>query len=116
MRGDASGARCAAPTSVCEKGPVPSNLDPHDWDRLLASVSPASILLVIQSWLGPSVARWHSAEDVWQESLLHAWRDRAQMPNADPGTFRRWLLGIARHRVLDLRDHAVAVKRGSGKE
>ncbi|MFY9343529.1 MAG: sigma-70 family RNA polymerase sigma factor [Planctomycetota bacterium] len=88
----------------------------HDWDRLLQSVSPASLLVVIQGWLGPKVARWCTAEDVWQETLLHAWRDRDRMPRSSPREFRTWLCAIARHRVLEMLDQATAQKRGGGDE
>jgi hypothetical protein len=38
----------------------------QSWDELINRVDVASILVAIQSCLGPRVKRWHTAEDVWQ--------------------------------------------------
>jgi RNA polymerase sigma factor (sigma-70 family) len=86
------------------------------WDELITRVDAASILLTIQEWLGPTVQRWHTAEDVWQDTLLAAWGSRQTLEWRGPGAFRRWLLEIARHRVQDLGEHVAAVKRGKGRE
>lgn len=74
------------------------------------------MLVVIQSWLGAAVSRWHTAEDVWQETLLEAWRDRATFEWRGAAAFRQWLLTIARHRIRDFAEHATALKRGAGRE
>lgn len=85
------------------------------WSRLIDAVGPASMLVVIASRLGPRLAERHSVEDIWQETLLHAWRDRAQCEWRDTASFRRWLLGIIDHRIRDLAAHENAQKRGDGR-
>lgn len=88
---------------------------PLIWDRLIEAVGPASLLVVIASRLGAALARQYAPEDVLQETLLHAWRDRASCRWGGVGSFRRWLLGIADHRIADLADHEGAAKRGGGQ-
>jgi len=86
------------------------------WERLIEAVGPASLLVVIDHRLGPALRGRTSAEDIWQETLLHAWRDRDQCSCADVAGFRRWLLGIADHRIRDARDFHDAAKRTSRRE
>ena len=50
------------------------------------------------------------AEDAVQESFLAVWR-RPDQFNADRGSFRSWLLGIVRHRAID-----IARGRSAGRE
>ena len=58
--------------------------------------------------------REYSVEDVWQETLAMAWRDRASHEWRGMKAFRAWLLGIARNRVHDLAEYVNAQKRGGG--
>ncbi|MCB9883234.1 MAG: sigma-70 family RNA polymerase sigma factor [Planctomycetes bacterium] len=90
--------------------------DPGVWNRLVESVGPASLLLVIDSRLGPMLRGKLNAEDVLQDALLHAWRDRASCAWTDLGGFRAWLLGIIDHRLLDARDYYSAQKRRVDRE
>lgn len=93
---------------------TPPHLDSLQWDRLIESVGPESILVVISGWLGREVKRVWSAEDVWQETLAQAWRDREQHTWTGVQEYRRWLLSIAHNRVRDAGRRATAAKRGGG--
>jgi RNA polymerase sigma factor (sigma-70 family) len=82
------------------------------WDRLLEAIGPASLLAVIELRMSPALRRRYAVEDVFQEALLHAWRDRAQHHWRGLKSFRNWLLTIIDRRICDLADHAQAQKRG----
>ncbi len=74
------------------------------------------MLVVIERRMGPRLREKAHAEDLWQETLLHAWRDRAHCKFTGVASFRRWLLGIIDHRISDLRDFFSAQKRASDRE
>ena len=82
------------------------------WDRLIEAVGPASLLAVIELRMGAALRRRISPEDVLQEALLHAWRDRAGHAWRGLKSFRNWLLTIIDHRIHDLAEEAQAQKRG----
>src|SRR5215813_12300966 len=84
------------------------------FDRLVESIGPASMLVALDQRMGTLLRQRMSAADVWQETLLHAWRDRARLQWKGLAAFRRWLMEIAEHRLHDLRDRESAGKRGSG--
>lgn len=86
------------------------------WDRLIAGVNPPAMLVAIRGMMGQPLRQRCDADDVWQETLLHAFRDRANCEWRGVAAFRQWLLEIARNRVRDLADVAGAKKRGAGKE
>lgn len=86
----------------------------HVWDELIAAVSPASLLVLIEQRLGVVLRARYAAEDVLQEALLHAWRDRAHCRWCGIRAFRAWLISIVDHRIHDLADHAGAQRRGAG--
>ena len=54
----------------------------------------------------------HRAEDLVQETFLHAWRSIGQV--TDPRGFRTWLLSVARSVTLDAARHDNRKKRGGG--
>lgn len=91
-----------------------------EFDALITASGPAMILVVIESRMSEMLKRRYTSEDVFQEALLHAWRDRGSIcadgaaPN--PKQFRAWLMAIIENRVRDLADHAGAIKRGGGVE
>jgi RNA polymerase sigma factor (sigma-70 family) len=85
-----------------------------DWDRLIEAIGPASLLAVIELRMNPALKRCHAAEDVFQEALLHAWRDRAKHEWRGLKSFRNWLLTIVDRRICDLADQVQAQKRGGG--
>lgn len=84
------------------------------WSQIITAVGPPSILVVIASWLGPQARSSITAEDVWQETLLCAWRDRAQLEWRGVRAFRRWLLSIARNQAVNLLTSGATQKRGRG--
>ncbi len=86
------------------------------WDRLIAGVNPPAMLVAIRAMMGRVLRERLDADDVWQETLLHAFRDRARCEWRGLAAFRRWLLEIAHHRIHDLADQTNAQKRGAGRE
>ena len=103
-------ASCPPNSAVTEAAP---HHDAAGWDRLIEGIDPASLLLVVESWLGQHLNRHAGADDVLQEALLMAWRDREQHRWQDLRRFRAWVLQIARNRVLDLAKHAGRQKRAA---
>lgn len=90
--------------------------DPQAWAVLIDDLGPASMLVAIEGRLGVDLRSRVQAEDIWQETLLHAWRDRARCVWTDVRGFRRWLLGIIDHRIADARDFFGAKKRAVERE
>ena len=93
-------------------------LDPHEdpeaWPRLIDDLAAEAILVLISGWMGPWLKQEMSPEDLWQETLCLAWRDREQHAWQDLASYRRWVLGIARNRVREAVTHHKAQKRGGG--
>ena len=85
---------------------------PKAWDELIESIGPASLLVVIESRMSAQLRRRMTPDDVWQESLMHAWRDRAQFVWNGPKSFRSWLLTIIDHRIHEAVVRESAQKRG----
>jgi len=93
--------------------PNPAGLSPAQFDHLVEAAGPVSLLLVIESRLGHALRGRLTAEDILQEALLHAWRDRDRIESATGAKgFRAWLLTIIDHRIHDAVDRELAVKRG----
>jgi RNA polymerase sigma factor (sigma-70 family) len=88
--------------------------DPRVWDRLIETVGPASILVVIESRMSAALRNRITPEDIWQETLLHAWRDRLNFEWRGVKSFRSWLLTIADRRIRDAAQYERAQKRGGG--
>jgi RNA polymerase sigma-70 factor (ECF subfamily) len=89
--------------------------EPADWLHAIESVGPASMLVILRSRMGPALRERMTPEDVWQETLLHAWRDRKSCRCQSSEAFRKWLLQVAENRIRDLVDAANAAKRGAGR-
>lgn len=89
---------------------------PTAWDSLIESVGPASLLLIIESRMSAVLKRSLTAEDILQESLMHAWRDRQRCQWHGIRSFRSWLLTIIDHRIHEAADSLGAQKRGGGRE
>lgn len=87
---------------------------PGAWERLIESVDPAALLVVIERRMSARLRAEHAAEDVLQEALLHAWRGRATCEWRGLRSFRAWILTIIDHRLHDLADRASAEKRAGG--
>jgi RNA polymerase sigma-70 factor (ECF subfamily) len=85
------------------------------WDRLIEAVGPASLLVIINDRMSATLRKRLTPEDIWQETLLHAWRDRSQFDWRGLKSFRSWLLTIIDHRIRDAAAHEEAQKRGGGE-
>jgi len=105
-------SRTEAPSSPTDP---PPHTDPRRWDDLIESVKPAAILVVIASTMSRSLRDHCSPEDIWQETLTHAWRDREQHVWKGHAAFRAWLFEIARNRILEAARSLSADKRGGGR-
>jgi RNA polymerase sigma factor (sigma-70 family) len=82
---------------------------------LIRSLKPESMIVVIESTMGPKLRQHCSPEDIWQEALVRAWRARAQHEWRGPVAFRAWLFEIARNCVRELGRSLATAKRGAGK-
>lgn len=87
---------------------------PSAWNDLIEAVGPAGLLVAIESRLSPSLRRQTTPEDIFQEALLHAWRDRHQFEWRGLKSFRSWLLTIVDHRIGHLVAASSTQKRGEG--
>jgi RNA polymerase sigma factor (sigma-70 family) len=87
---------------------------PHEWDRLIDALDPPALLLLIEGRMSPALRGHCGVEDIWQESLLHAWRDRERCEWRGLKAFRSWLLTIIDNRIREAADHLGAQKRGGG--
>ena len=92
--------------------PTAPHLDPTSWGRLIESIDAANVFVLLSGWLGPKARLEVSVEDLWQETLWMAWRDRQQHQWVNLTKYRAWLLAIARNRVLDVVRNASRLKRG----
>jgi len=92
--------------------PKAPHLEPTTWGRLIDSIDAANVFVLIGGWLGQRARLEVSVEDVWQETLWMAWRDRHQHTWVNLSKYRGWLLGIARHRIHDLVRSLGRDKRG----
>jgi len=86
------------------------------WDRLIGAVGPASILVVLRSRMSDAMLRRYTPEDVWQETLLHAWRDRRRCEWRGVAAFRHWLLAISKNRIRALAEYDGAGKRQGDRD
>jgi RNA polymerase sigma factor (sigma-70 family) len=93
----------------------PPHTDPARWDDLIESVKPAAILVVLASTMSRRLKDHSSPEDIWQETLAHAWHDRDQHEWRDASAFRAWLFEIARNRIREAARSLATDKRGSGR-
>lgn len=97
-----------------KRQPQPRDPSPDSaaWDRAVATANPAFLLLVIEQRMGVKLRTKVHADDIMQESLMHAWRARATFDWTSPQGFRTWLLTIIDHRIRDAADQLGALKRG----
>jgi RNA polymerase sigma factor (sigma-70 family) len=92
----------------------PPHRDPARFDELVEEVGPESILVMISREMGPAARARCEPEDVWQETLAAAWRDRAQHVWQGLPVYRAWLVAIAKNRLRDMIRADAAEKRGGG--
>lgn len=73
--------------------------------------------LVAIAWSLPRrLRRKVDPEDILQETLAQAWRDRGSLEDVSSRGFHRWVLGISRHRVADTVRYYDQDKRRRGQE
>lgn len=94
---------------------TPSLEDPEVWASVVQAANPAALLVAIRVRLGPTLAELVVPDDIWQETLLRAWRQRAAFHWQGVSAFRRWLLSIAEHCVEDCRDRFKAGERDAAR-
>ena len=97
-----------------QAGTNPLQDGPDGWEQVIEAVGPAAMLVRIESRMGDALKRSLAAEDIWQETLLHAWRDRERHEWRGLPSFRRWLLEIAENRIRDTVDREGTLKRAGG--
>jgi RNA polymerase sigma factor (sigma-70 family) len=88
--------------------------DAARFDQVVESVGPPSILVLLHQWMGDRLRSACTADDLWQETLVHAWVDREQHEWRGAREYKSWLLGIARHRIHEATERLDAQKRGGG--
>lgn len=64
--------------------------------------------------MSPAVRSRLTPEDIWQETLLHAWRDRGRFEWQGLPSFRCWILQIAENRIRDAVDRQSSLRHGEG--
>ena len=87
-------------------------MESEQFRRVVEGLDHAALLVTIAGLIGPNLRSHLTAEDILQSTLEMAWRDHRAHGWVDPRTFRAWLIGIARNRVLDAIDCLNAQKRG----
>lgn len=88
---------------------------PEAWDGLVRAIGPATMLACIGTRLGEGLKARLTAEDIWQEALLEAWRSRAKCEWRGIIAYRRYMLSVIENRIRDRASHFGAQKRGSGR-
>ena len=88
---------------------------PEAWERLVTALRPAAMLVCIESRMGPLLREAYTPEDLWQDTLLHVWRDRGRVEWRGIATFRRWVLSVAENRIRNTAGFLSAAKRGGGQ-
>ncbi len=107
------------PTSqhVADPNPLLSE-DSRDWERLIESLGPASLLMAIEGRMSAELRARLSAEDLLQDTLLHLWRDRARIEWRGARAVRTLVLSMADNafatrRITSSRSSAAALAEGS---
>jgi RNA polymerase sigma factor (sigma-70 family) len=95
-----------------EQHPTAPHHTPASWGEVVDSIDAANVFVVISSWLSPQARAELSVEDIWQETLWMAWRDRHQHEWQSLSRYRSWLLGIAKNRIHDMVRALARTKRG----
>lgn len=91
------------------------HLDQEVWTQIIETLESGSILVAISARMGPKLRAQVDLEDIWQETLCQAWRDRMNHEWRGLRAYRSWILVIAKHRIYDAAERAYAVKRGNGR-
>lgn len=88
--------------------------DSGAWTRLIDAIGPAALLILIETRISAALRATVAAEDILQDALLHAWRDRERHEWRGLRAFRAWLVAIIENRIRDAADRVAARKRGNG--
>jgi RNA polymerase sigma-70 factor (ECF subfamily) len=70
--------------------------DEPSWSRLVTLCGP-----LVEAWCVRGGARREDAADLAQEVFLAVWGGLADFQRRGPGSFRAWVRGITRHKLLD---------------
>lgn len=89
---------------------------PWAWERLVEAMGPASLLVVIESRMSSALERRMRPEDILQEALLQAWKDREHFQWRGLKAFRSWFLSVIDNRIRDAADREGAKKRGGDRQ
>src|SRR5262245_50429790 len=92
-----------------------ARIDARRWEELIRDADPEASLVLIRSAMGRQLREHCSAEDIWQETLTQAWRDRAKHEWRGEAAFRAWLFEIAKNRIRDAARGLATAKRGAGR-
>lgn len=84
---------------------------PEGWARLVERLGPAAMLLCIERRMSARLREVMSPEDIWQDTLLHVWRDRGSCEWRGFPALRRWVLSVAENRLRNAADQQAARKR-----
>lgn len=88
---------------------------PETWTRLIEALHPESMLVLIEARMGSVLQERVTSEDIWQDVLLQAWRDRLSIEWRGPRAFRAWILTLIDHRLRDAANYIRRKKRGGGR-
>lgn len=94
----------------------PDLLVPESWPRLIESLDPARMLVVIEDRMGAKLRERCEPDDILQEALLQAWLSRGSFEWRGAKSFRSWLLTIIDHRIGDEHDRIGRLKRDAHRE
>lgn len=84
------------------------------WERLVLGLDPARMLARIGQRMGPLLRERLSPEDLWQETLLHVWRDRGGVQWRGWPALRAWVMQVAENRIRHAAEQARTARRGGG--
>jgi RNA polymerase sigma factor (sigma-70 family) len=100
--------------------PLPPQDQPHRhaaaWNEIVAAIDQDAMIALIGSWMGRELSAQVAPEDIWQETLAMAWRDRESHDWRGMAAFRAWLRGIATNRIRDTAQRLSAKKRGGDRK
>ncbi len=89
--------------------------DPEAFERLVERIQ-GRLSLWIGLRLGPRLRARVTDEDVLQDTLLHAYRSLDSFRDHGPGSFLRWMLSVAEHRIKDLHKFHSRDRRAMARE
>lgn len=87
------------------------HLDPEEWNHLIEALGRESLVHAISRDMSSVLRGLHEPEDLLQDALALAWRDRSHHHWRGLYGFRSWLLAIAHHCILAAAERALAKKR-----